>query len=64
MVVLSFHSSFLFYLVANAMLPLVSQASLNFDGMDSKAKLAHVNDAFGLADTMSVGDLFTGTKKV
>ena len=30
--------------------------------MASKTKVADVNDAFGLADTMSIGDLFT--KKV
>ena len=31
--------------------------------MAGKAKVANVNDAFGLADAMSIGDLFTGTKK-
>ena len=31
--------------------------------MAGKAKVADVNDAFGLADTMSVGDLFTKKTK-
>ena len=31
--------------------------------MAGKAKVTDVNDAFGLADAMSVDDLFTGTKK-
>ena len=31
--------------------------------MAGKVKVADVNDAFGLADIMSIGDLFTGTKK-
>ena len=31
--------------------------------MAGKAKVAVVNDAFGLADAMSFGDLFTSTKK-
>jgi hypothetical protein len=31
--------------------------------MASKAKVADVNDAFGLVDTMSVGDLFTKKPK-
>jgi hypothetical protein len=45
------------------MLPLVFQSSSSFDGMASKAKVTYVNDAFGLADTMSVGDLFTKKAK-
>jgi hypothetical protein len=53
----------LFYLFANAMLPLVFQASLSFDRMAGKAKVTDVNDAFGLVDTMSVGDLFTKKAK-
>ena len=63
LVVLLFHSSFLFYLFANAMLPLVFQASLIFDGMVGKAKVTDVNDAIGLTDTMSIGNLFTKKAK-
>jgi hypothetical protein len=31
--------------------------------MASKAKVTDVNDAFGLADTMSIGNLFTKKAK-
>ena len=31
--------------------------------MAGKAKVADVHDAFGLADTMSIGDLFTKKTK-
>ena len=34
------------------------QAPLSFDRMAGKAKVADVNDAFGMADNMSVGDVF------
>ena len=33
------------------------QAPSSFDGMAGKAKAADVYDAFGLVDTMSVGDV-------
>ena len=39
------------------------QAPLSFDRMAGKAKVADVNDAFGLADTMSVGDVFSNKAK-
>jgi hypothetical protein len=42
---------------------LLFQASSRFDGMASKAKVADVNDVFGLADTISVDDLFTKKAK-
>jgi hypothetical protein len=45
------------------MLPLVFQASSSFDGMAGKAKVTDVNNAFSLADTMSIGDLFTKKSK-
>ena len=37
-----------------ALLPLLSMAASNFDGMGSKAKVGDVNDTFGTTDTMSV----------
>lgn len=33
------------------------QASSSFDGMGSKSRIVDVNDAFGAADTMSIGDV-------
>jgi hypothetical protein len=36
----------------------VLQAASSFDGMASKTKVVDVSDAFDLADTMSVGDIF------
>ena len=33
------------------------QASSSFDRMGSKSRIADVNDAFGAADTMSIGDV-------
>ena len=50
-------------LFTNVVLLLMLQAPSSFDGVASKAKVADVNDAFVLTDAMSVGDLFTGTKK-
>jgi hypothetical protein len=63
LVVLSFLSSFLFCLFTYVLLLLLFQASSGFDGMAGKAKVANVNDAFGLTDTMSVDDLFTKKAK-
>ena len=54
---ISFPSSFLFYPFANASLLLMFQASSSFDGMADKAKVVDVYDAFGLAETMSIGDV-------
>ena len=39
-------------------LSLYVQATSSFNGMDNKAKIVDVNDAFGAANTMSVGDVF------
>jgi len=55
--------SFVICLFTNVVLLLMLQAPSSFDGVASKAKVADVNDAFVLTDAMSVGDLFTGTKK-
>jgi len=38
-------------------------AASSFDGMATKGKVANVYDAFGVADTMSVGDIFVGIQK-
>jgi hypothetical protein len=60
---LSRFGSFVVYLLANVVLLLMLQASSSFEGMVGKAKIADVNDAFILANTMSVGDLFTKKEK-
>ena len=44
-------------------LSLYVQATSSFNRMGSKAKIADVNDAFGVADTMSVGDVFSKNPK-
>ena len=39
------------------------QAASSFDGMGSRGKVADVSDAFGAADTMSVGYVFGKKQK-
>ena len=58
-----FLSIFVLYPLANAVFLLVLQAALSFDGMAGKTKVADVNDAFSLVDTMYVGDLFVKKSK-
>jgi hypothetical protein len=60
---LSRFGSFVVYLLTNVVLLLMLHVSSSFVGMAGKAKVADVNDAFILADTMSVDDLFTKKAK-
>jgi hypothetical protein len=47
----------------HVLLSFLLQPASSFDGMGNKGKVADVSDAFGVADTMSIGDVFGKKQK-